>query len=219
MPWRRRRNTEHVPRPPAGFPVVSSAADAATGAAANALLRDFDSALAEHWNTQRRALVVDMYGGLDPATMRSQLAEGLAEAGGDGSTSPAHYTQRELPTKPAEAMPMDKYLASIAKVQPRRYVPAGDGFHCLNRATLSLDVDMPVSGLEGYLSTWSGYNTLLKDRGIQRGAEGDPLQQLAADLQAVAAELPRYGDSEEPALTVSWPCVLMLAKKLHPTSW
>jgi len=197
---------------PAGFPFVSCADVSVTHCLQQHLL-DFDSTLAPWWDVRRRALVVSLYAGLDAPPLHP-LSENF-----EPCSSAAHYLKDELPTAPATDTSMQLYLLQSSQVQPRKYEePAfhADGtcaqFTNITRKTLALEVDMPLAALRGYLSTWSGYNTFLKDSQAVKRME-DPLETLCDSMQATLLSarglVPQGGDT----VTVSWPCALLLATK------
>ena len=189
-----------------GFPFLSTSKPLTSAVVHAALLR-FDAALSPWWDVRRRALVVSLYAGLDAPEHGTQAHDF------EHINSPLHYMRHELPTAPAADTSMQEYLLAGSMVRARQYErPANHadgsavGFTHITRKTLSLEVDMPVAGLRGYLSTWSGYNTFLKDPATQLR---DPLEVLCEE---VAEALGDRADAVD-AVHVSWPCALLLATK------
>ncbi len=148
--------------------------------------------------------MTNLYTGLDaPPKALSGKDGAFAQRG-----SSTHYLTDVLPTAPPAGQSLEQCLVEASFVQPRRYeLPPGSPpayFEDITRKTLSLQMDMPVAALVGYLSSWSGYNTWLNETGGAPNGHKDPL----ADLQARIANL-----SSGSVIRVTWPCVLLLATK------
>lgn len=112
--------------------------------------------------------------------------------------------------------------AEYAGLEPSKVAP--DLFEKEERARSMMTLEMPLSAVAGYVTTWSSHATFLKKHPeVVKGSEADPAAQLLDELARILTEegcvvnaagtSAGKGDPTSTRLMMEWPLALILATK------
>lgn len=139
--------------------------DAATNAALGAaFMRTYEGKLGSYWDA-RRKLVDALYAGMEPPA-----ADGAGAAGASGSGSSC------------DSAPLPSASPSASAASP----PSSSSFvwRHVERHLPVMHVDMPLTALCAYVTTWSAYATYMAASKAAPGSADDPAVALQHDLLA-----------------------------------